>query len=116
MRLLDFNSVDAYVHPISMGGSNQSAAPGKLPHLKGQKLSLTRPEVRVVTEHITMTEFPYVMPINQRMKISDRVRSGSRACSPYMKSERRQKSSCAESMKDVEALSDKASFEYLSPE
>lgn len=59
MRLLDFNSNDAYLHPISMGGSNQPI--GLTAQHRSQKLGLTRPEVRVVTEHITMTEFPCVV-------------------------------------------------------
>lgn len=63
MRLLEFNSNDVYIHSISaaMAGSNPPvtiAHHNIVPHINFQKVSRTRPEVRVTTEHITMSEFP----------------------------------------------------------
>ncbi|KAF8204954.1 hypothetical protein BJ912DRAFT_15628 [Pholiota molesta] len=97
MRLLDFNSNDVYIHSMSGGGSNPPITHNMPSHLKAQKLGLARPEVRVVTEHITMTEFP-----------------ASGTCSAYTKNEHHIGSTCTDtqSMRDLEALSDKASFEF----
>jgi hypothetical protein len=66
MRLLDFNCNDVYVHSVSaaMAGGNSNSAPvpttrqSLTSHFKSQKMGLTRPEIHVTTEHITMAEFP----------------------------------------------------------
>lgn len=69
MRLLDFNCNDVYVHSVSaaMAGANtnnSNSAPvpttrqSLTSHFKSQKMGLTRPEIHVTTEHITMAEFP----------------------------------------------------------
>ena len=51
MRLLDFCSNDVLIHTMSpvAAGSNPPAL---------NRQALKRPEVRVITEHITMAEFP----------------------------------------------------------
>lgn len=58
IRLLEFSPPEVYLHTMSVAGSNpvRQSAP---PYTK-QKYNLTRPEVHVTTEHITMAEFPYV--------------------------------------------------------
>ena len=117
MRLLDFNCNAVYLHPISVGESNPPIS--MTVNHRSQKLSLTLPEVRVVTEHITMTEFPYVVfCIMFEGRFICELYRGSPMCSPYLKTERRQESSCADtqSMEDIEALSDKASFQCPPPQ
>jgi len=69
MRLLDFNCNDVYIHTVSAavaGGTGNSNSAPAVPttrqsltsHFKSQKMGLTRPEIHVTTEHITMAEFP----------------------------------------------------------
>ncbi|KAF8639928.1 hypothetical protein AX17_001178 [Amanita inopinata Kibby_2008] len=60
IRLLEFSAADVYIHSMTgiVNGdpSRQSIAPFALPRVP--KYALTRPEVHVTTEHITMAEFP----------------------------------------------------------
>jgi len=68
MRLLEFSSGDVYIHSSSAGATGTNppitiAHHNFLPHLKSQRGTRTRPEVRVTTEHITMTEYPYVRSV-----------------------------------------------------
>ena len=51
MRLLDFCSNELLIHTVSGAGTGNNP-----PILSRQ--TLKRPEVRVITEHITMAEFP----------------------------------------------------------
>ncbi|TFK43155.1 hypothetical protein BDQ12DRAFT_166518 [Crucibulum laeve] len=59
IRLLEFSSSEIYVHSTSIvtssHGARHSIVSPTLP--KFQKFVLTRPEVHVMTEHITMSEF-----------------------------------------------------------
>ncbi|KAF5387597.1 hypothetical protein D9615_000197 [Tricholomella constricta] len=97
IRLLEFSSSDVYVHSMSNITSTHpirhSIAPYALP--KSPKYALTRPEVHVTTEHITMAEFP-----------------PSGANSPYSKSHSHQTSSVdLQSARDTEIHSEKSEKE-----
>ncbi|KAG5646411.1 hypothetical protein DXG03_003461 [Asterophora parasitica] len=110
MRLLEFSSADVYVHSMSNITSThpirQSMAPFPMP--KAPKYALTRPEVHVTTEHITMAEFP---PSGANSPYS--------ASSPYSKSHSHRTSSVdLQSARDAEAHSDnseKESFVFPPP-
>lgn len=58
IRLLEFSATDVYVHSMSnVAGSNPTRRGAMA--AKSQKFNaLTRPEIHVTTEHITMAEFP----------------------------------------------------------
>lgn len=59
MRLLSFRAGELYVYSASADASTPRRLEGpNPPKFKPQKLPLTRPEVHVTTEHITMAEFP----------------------------------------------------------
>ncbi|TFK27079.1 hypothetical protein FA15DRAFT_666815 [Coprinopsis marcescibilis] len=103
IRLVEFRSKEVYVHSAAVMGSNQgSGRPMPPVQVKATKAHLTRPEVHVTTEHITMAEFPT---------------SGTN--SPYQQTNRSHRSSYiidGNSAKDQEALSEKgSSFEYGLP-
>uniref|UniRef100_A0A8H7Y101 Uncharacterized protein n=1 Tax=Psilocybe cubensis TaxID=181762 RepID=A0A8H7Y101_PSICU len=104
-RLLDFNSSEVYVHSISaaMAGNNPVGTRHTGPHLKSNKISLPRQEIRVTTEHITMAEF------------------GTGTSTQYMKSEGHDVTSCTDMQSakytDPEAMADidkddKGSYEF----
>lgn len=95
MRLLSFQHNDLYVHS-AVASTPRRADPGAPPTFKPQKLPLTRPEVHVTTEHITMAEFP----------------SPSGSSSPYHGTEHSHRNSYTKSLKDSEKNS---SFEFGSP-
>ncbi|RXW25156.1 hypothetical protein EST38_g681 [Candolleomyces aberdarensis] len=59
MRLLTWSGKDFYVHSASAVASlPRRPNDPSIPAFKPQRLPLTRPEVHVTTEHITMAEFP----------------------------------------------------------
>jgi len=60
IRLLEFRTSDIYVHSASAINNSNPARHGVAPRAlsKAHKIALTRPEVHVTTEHITMAEFP----------------------------------------------------------
>ncbi len=60
--MMEFSASEAYVHDMShiaSGGKSirQSVMPRARPR---REKGMSRPEVHVTTEHITMTEFPWV--------------------------------------------------------
>ncbi|KAF6762761.1 hypothetical protein DFP72DRAFT_876875 [Ephemerocybe angulata] len=93
MRLLTFKGNDLYIH--SAVASTPRRIDPNPPKFKPQKLPLTRPEVHVTTEHITMAEFPT-----------------SGTSSPYHGTENSHRNSYTRSLKESEKGS---SFEFGSP-